>query len=369
VAKKAFWIVLGLAAAAGILGWSTGFLKRSEKDRGEEAATAVVTRRDIGASVRATGIIKPKIGAEVRVGSRASGIVNRLFVRIGDLVRKGDPLAELDATEWEARRDQAAAALETAMTDLRYARIDEKRKQNLAREEYISQADREAAERAAEIAELRIIEAEADLKYFKTQLGFTRIAAPISGVVASVSTQEGETVTAGFATPTFATIIDLGRLEVRAYVDETDIGRIRTGQRGVFTVDTYADVEFEGRVTAIYPKAEIQDNVVNYLVIMEIGDRGDQILRPEMTTSVSIFQETRRGVPAVPRTAVLTESGAKFVFVLDGGRREKRRVRTGWKDEKFVEILEGLREGERVLASVFSPGPDKDSGRDISSGG
>ena len=365
--KKVVWIGLGLAAAAALLGWSTGFFRGSKNDHREEFETAVVTRRDIGASVRATGIIKPKVGAEVRVGSRVSGIVKRLFVRIGDSVRKGDPLAELDATEWEARRDQAAAALETAKTDLRYAQIDEKRKRNLALGEYVSQADREAAEKGAEIAELRRIQAEADLKYIKTQLEFTRIAAPISGVVASVSTQEGETVTAGFATPTFATIIDLGRLEVRAYVDETDIGRIRTGQQGMFTVDTFTDIDFEGRVSAIYPKAEIQDNVVNYLVIMEIDDRRDQILRPEMTTSVSIFQETRRGVPAVPRTAVVTEAGAKFVYILIDGRPEKRSIRTGWKDEKYIEIVEGLHEGEQVLASAFPS--DKESGRNVISGG
>ncbi len=340
-----------MAAAAVFLGLSTGFFKGSDKSRREGSETAAVTRRDIGASVKATGIIKAKIGAEVRAGSRVSGIVKRLFVKIGDSVRKGDPLAELDGKEWEARRDQTAAALETAETELRYARIEEKRKRNLAEGDYVSQAVREAAERAAEVADLRRKEAAADLRYVETQLEFTRIAAPISGVVASVSTQEGETVTAGFATPTFATIIDLDRLEVRAYVDETDIGRIRAGQRSVFTVDTYPDVEFTGRVTAIYPKAEIQDNVVNYLVIIEIDDRRNKTLRPEMTTTVSIFLETHRGVLSVPRSSVMTEQGAKYVTVLNEGRPEKRPVRIGWKNEKDVEILDGLREGERVLVS------------------
>jgi HlyD family secretion protein len=237
----------------------------------------------------------------------------------------------------------------------------------LALSGYVTQADREAAERAAEIADLRRKEAAADLRYVQTQLAFTRIAAPISGVVASVATQAGETVTAGFATPTFASIIDLDRLEVRAYVDETDIGRVRTGQHCVFTVDTYAETEFAGRVIAIYPKAEIQDNVVNYLVIIEIEGRQDKTLRPEMTTTVSISLETHRGVLSVPRTAVLTEQGARYVYILNAGRPEKRRVRTGWKDDKYVEISDGLRDGERVLVSALPAGPE--AGPNGASGG
>jgi multidrug efflux pump subunit AcrA (membrane-fusion protein) len=104
VAKKTIGIGLGLAAAI-IIGWSTGLFKGSAEKRGPDLDTTEVVRRDIGASIRATGIIKAKIGAEVRVGSRASGIVKRLFVKIGDEVRRGDPLAELDGTEWEARRE------------------------------------------------------------------------------------------------------------------------------------------------------------------------------------------------------------------------------------------------------------------------
>ncbi len=95
----------------------------------------------------------------------------------------------------------------------------------------------------------------------------------MAGVVASVSTQEGETVAASFAAPTFVTLLDLARLEVWAYVDETDIGRIHRGQDATFTVDTYGDDEFAGRVTAIYPQAEIRDNVVNYVAVIRFDAR------------------------------------------------------------------------------------------------
>lgn len=112
--------------------------------------------------------------------------------------------------------------------------------------------------------------------------------------MASVSTQEGETVAASFATPTFVTLVDLSRLEVWAYVDETDIGRIKVGQRASFTVDTYGDETFEGSVTAIYPKPEIRDNVVNDVTVVRFDPPCDRILRPEMTTTVRITVDARK---------------------------------------------------------------------------
>jgi macrolide-specific efflux system membrane fusion protein len=167
--------------------------------------------------------------------------------------------------------------------------------------------------------------------------------------VASVSTQEGETVAASFTTPTFVTIIDLDRLELWAYVDETDIGRVEEGQRAVFTVDTYTDTDFEGQVQSIYPDAVIENTVVNYITIIRIGDRHGKILRPEMTAYVTIYLETRDDVLAVPRGAIRRDGGRYVVRVLQDGVVEDREVRVGWRDEDFTEIVEGLTEGETVL--------------------
>ena len=121
------------------------------------------------------------------------------------------------------------------------------------------------------------------------------------------------------------------------------------GQQAFFTVDTYTDTDFEGVVTAIYPKAEIQDNVVNYVTILKITDRQDKILRPEMTTTVSIFLERKTQVLAVPNNSIQREEGQKFVYVLQDGLIQKRPVKVGWKDKKYTEILEGLTEGEEVV--------------------
>ena len=144
------------------------------------------------------------------------------------------------------------------------------------------------AERAHAVAEQQVAAAQAAVDCAQIQLDRAIITAPIGGVVASVATQEGETVSASFSAPTFVTLIDLRRLEVWAYVDETDIGRIEPGQRATFTVDTYGAEEFSGVVTAIYPKAEIRNNVVDYVTVIRFSPKIDRTLRPEMTATIRI---------------------------------------------------------------------------------
>ena len=182
----------------------------------------------------------------------------------------------------------------------------------------------------------------------KVQLSYTIIYAPTSGVIASVSTQEGETVTASLAAPTFVNIIDLNRLEVQVYVDETDIGKIVEGQEATFTVDAYPETDFMGKVTAIYPKAVIQDNVVDYIAIVEISDFKNKILRPEMTAVVTIKLKNRKGVLTVPSRAIIREKGEKYVTVIDGDTQIKKRIKTGWHDKNYTEIIDGLKEGEII---------------------
>src|SRR5262249_6693024 len=198
-------------------------------------------------------------------------------------------------------------------------------------------------------AEKQMTAAQAGVVYAATQLAYARIEAPIAGVVASVSTQEGETVAASFAAPTFMTLLDLSRLEVWAYVDETDIGRIRTGQPARFTVDTYGDQEFEGHVTAVYPKAEIRDNVVNYVTVVRFDPPRDRTLRPEMTTTIRIVREMRKNVLALPIRAVRREGDRLFVVCRRGDAIGRRPVTTGSRDDAYWEIVDGLHEGDEVL--------------------
>jgi RND family efflux transporter MFP subunit len=342
--KRTAWAVTVGVAAIPLVFLGRAAAKRGREEPAVEVAHA--TRRSLGAAVKATGVVKPRVGAEVKVGSRVSGVVARLYVRIGDAVARGQVLAELETRELGARRDQAAAALAAADATLRYQRSDLERRRALHGDLLLSAADLDVAERAHDVAAEQRAEAAASLDYARTQLGYARITAPIAGVVASVATQEGETVAASLAAPTFVTLVDLARLEVWAYVDETDIGRVATGQAARFTVDTYPDHEFEGRVAAVYPQAEIRDNVVDYVAVVTFEAPRERVLRPEMTTSVRIAIETRDGVLAVPRRAVRRDGAGSFVLTARG---ERRPVTLGARDETYAEITSGLREQDEVL--------------------
>ena len=339
--------VLGLVAL-GIVVWRRADVAHSQELL-HGADTVRVTRRNIGTTVKATGVIKPMTGAEVNVGSSVSGVVMRLFVQIGDHVLKGQALAEVDNREFVARRDADAAALRVAQANLEYAQVDLQRKRQLHDAQIISRSDLDLAEKSFSVAQQQRDQAKATLANSTTQLGYTQIIAPISGVVSAVSTQEGETVAASFAAPTFVTLLDLSRLEVWAYVDETDIGRIRMRQSARFTVDTYGDREFSGIVTAIHPKPEIRDNVVDYVVVVRFASQHDFILRPEMTTTVRVDLERHLNVLALPIRAVHRQGGRTFVLCRNAGKTERRPVNTGIRDDSYWEIVGGVNEGDEVL--------------------
>mgnify|MGYP005839460873 CR=1 FL=1 len=346
--KKIYWIIgLLIIIAASFFVWLYIF-KPNDKNE-NKIQTAEVVRRDIGSTVLATGIIKPQVGAEVKVGSRISGVVRKLRANIGDFVKAGQVIAELDNAELQAKLNQNIAALNKAEADYEYAKLNQERQKSLLEQNYISQQQYDLSENAFKIAEAQLKQAQANVEVAKVQLSYTTIYALTSGIIASVSTQEGETVMAGLAAPTFVNIIDLNRLEVQVYVDETDIGKILVGQEVTFTVDTYTETDFKGKVTAIYPKAVIQDNVVNYIVVVEIDDFQDKILRPEMTTTVIIHLETRKDVLTVPSRAIARERGERFVTVIDGDARVKKKIKTGWYDNSYTEVVDGLEEGEIVL--------------------
>jgi RND family efflux transporter MFP subunit len=241
-----------------------------------------------------------------------------------------------------------------------------------AEERYdVSKARVASADKALELAETRYAEdlrrakaevarAASALQSAEVQLSYATITAPIDGVIASVSTEQGETVAAGMQAPTFVTIIDLNRLQVDAYVDEVDIGKVKVAQRAAFTVDAFPTTEFEGKVSAIYPTAVIQDNVVNYDVVVDIETPYQGLLRPEMTASVTIFLEKREGVLAVPAKAVQRERGRSVVYVLTDGRPQPREIKAGWRDGQWIEVASGLQEGETVLLEAPGQEPPKD---------
>jgi len=365
VKKKSRRMILSLIflilAGAGAGWWKYASVKKEAGPAGP--ATAQVIRRDFSSTVLATGAVKSRVGSEVKVGARISGKVIRLFANIGDHIKQGQVIAELEKDDLTAKVERNRADLAVAeakigdvQARLKLSEVQYQRQKKLIADNFTSQdaVDTAAKELTVNQAGLRLAQrqvesARAAVKESRASLAYATITAPISGVVASVSTQEGETVTAGLNAPVFVTIIDLTRLQVDAFVDEVDIGKVRVGQKAVFTVDSFPAREFEGKVIAVYPKAVIQENVVNYDTVIDITSSFEGLLKPDMTASVTILLEARPGVLALPAEAVKREKGKTLVYVLVNGRSEPREVKTGWKDGSWMEIAGGLQEGETVL--------------------
>ncbi len=361
-----------------------------------------VQRQDIHRKVLATGSVTLKTGAEVKIGARISGKVKELRVQIGDFVKEGDRIAviehedllarvarfkaDLRAEEAKLAKTREEGPLEVnkdkaeleeqhvqhAMAGKMYKRnlelskkgfvsttvVDEwqekvevlRAKIRLAEEELKLQEAR--LQNDIRLAEAMVEKARANLKEEETRLTYAKIDAPISGVVAFISTQEGETVVASLNAPTFVTLIDLLKLEVTVFVDETDIGQIKVGQKARFTVDAYSDKFFEGVVRDIHPKAVIKDNVVNYEVILEIDPENIALLRPEMTANVVITTGTRKDVLTIPKEAMKRKGKKTFAVVNAGGQLIEKPIETGWREEGRVEIVSGLEEGDPVGVPV-----------------
>jgi len=310
--------------------------------------TVRVARDTIRHEVIATGVVRPTVGAEVKVGSRISGTVVRLPVEIGQVVEEGELLAELDATALQTSFDEARADVELARRRVDLASSTLERRRRLAEGGLVSSEDLEIVNSNLAIEQRRLEASEARLRASDIVRGYARISAPISGVISDISTRRGETVAAGLSAPTFVTIVDLDRLEVLAYVDETDIGRVTPGQSATFTVDTYPDQRFDATVTAIQPAAQLQGSVVNYLVRLKLNKHVGFALRPEMTAHVRILVEKREGALLVPRTAIQVRNARTYVVVDEAGKRVEKEVRIGWRSENDAEILDGIGEGDVI---------------------
>ena len=346
-----WWITsaITLAAVTTAYAWSN----EKTQDKPQDYKTTTIQLGSLVESVTATGVIRPVVGAEIDVGSRISGTVLSLPVNVGDRVVEGQLLAQLDATSLEAAADEQRAEMAIALPRVKLARSLLERRQQLATRNLTSRSDIEIAETELAVAEAQMAASRARFQSAKILLSYTQIRAPISGVVAEVSTREGETIAANFAAPTFVTILDLDQLEVLAYVDETDIGQIKVDQEATFTVDTYPNEEFKARVNAIQPRAEMQGAVVNYVVRLNFTPIEGFILRPEMTAHVRVTIAQREGVLKIPRNTLKRKNGQQMVLVSKQGQWVEQNVLTGWRSERQVEILSGVGVGA-VLA--INPG-------------
>jgi multidrug efflux pump subunit AcrA (membrane-fusion protein) len=386
-----------LLVFTGILaGGYYGYKKYTAKPEIEILETARVEVGDIREVLVETGIIKPQVGAQVKIGARATGEIMEMRVKVGDHVEKGELIALIDDREIVKAIEQTKASIESARQTLvqvketypdrireakanyEYNKIRYEREKELIKYEYTTQDSVDLAKSQFEASEanlkllqdeydtqLKIAQAnlealEAQLKQQNIRLGYTRIYTPINGVVSEVTAQEGETVVTGLQVANLVTVLDPTLLEMWIYVDETDIGRVRIGQPLEYYVDTYPNKVFNGVINKIYPQPVVKDNITYYLAIVNISSEDAAFLKPEMTSYVRVVIDEKRDVLVVPNAAVKFEEGRQIAYKVIGPKKvEKVWLNTGIRGEEKTEILSGLSAGDEVATKLILPAPGK----------
>jgi HlyD family secretion protein len=275
--------------------------------------------------------------------------VEQLNVEVGSKVQAGDVIARIDARGLEARLAQARADIAVSNQEVRRAEVNLARARELDAKKLVARSEVEDRQLDLDTARARQDKARKDAAVVETDLRYAVIRSPISGTVAAVTTQEGETVAAAFSTPTFATVIEDGALELIAMVDETDIGNVAVGSPVMFTVEAYPSQEFSGTVARIAPKGTIISGVVNFEVMVQIT-APTTVLKPDMTANVSITT-ARREALVVPASALVREGGDRFVWVQTEKGPERRAVTVGTRDARYTEIRSGVAPTDRVLVT------------------
>lgn len=332
--------------------------------------TASVARVDIHNSVTATGTVEPV--TLVEVGTQVSGIIDKLYVDYNDHVKAGQLIAEMDKVTLESELEQAEAQLSSSKTEYEYREKEYLRTKKLYEKELVSDAEYDEAKYLYETARNAYEQNQASITGVRRNLGYATITSPIDGVVISRAVEEGQTVAAGFETPTLFTIAnDLRDMQVVADVDEADIGYVAEGQRVEFTVDAYPDDIFTGNVRQVRLEATTESSVVTYEVVISAANP-ELKLKPGLTANVTIYTLDRQNVCAVPSKALrfapdpglisklgLSISGVPAgaaasgtVWVLDGQTLRPTAVSTGASDGDMTEILSGLHEGEQVVLGL-----------------
>ncbi len=337
--------------------------------------TAKVGRHSMSNAVTATGTVEPV--TQVEVGTQVSGIVDKIYVDYNSVVEKGQLIAEMDKVTLQAELESQEAQLANAKAEYEYREKNYRRNKILYEEKLISDTDFETAEYEYLKAKSTYEKSLADIVKVRRNLGYAVITSPIDGVVISREVEEGQTVAAGFETPTLFTIAkDLTEMQVIADVDEADIGQIREGQRVTFEVDAYRNDVFEGKVTQVRLEATVESNVVTYEVVVS-APNPDLKLKPGLTATITIYTLEKENVLTIPPKAlkfvpdralaeadgftlqpVTVENTAlqKTVWVRNGQHLQEKEIQTGTSTASHLEITGGLTEGDEVLLGMEMPG-------------
>lgn len=296
--KKSAWAVVGVVAAA--------LLVFGIVTRGDAAATSyrfvTVTRGDVESVVTATGALEAT--ETVDIGTQVSGQIADLRVDFNDQVVAGQLLALIDPTILEQEVRSSEASLARSRAELEQAERSLERSHALHDQQVVTDSEHDAAQYGYDVARAAYESAEIAVERARRNLEYTEIRATIDGVVVERNVDVGQTVAASLSAPVLFTVAeDLGKMDILASVDESDIGLIREGQEARFTVQAYPDRQFSGSVRQVRLQSNTSENVVSYSVVIAV-DNVDGTLLPGMTATVEFLVERAQDVLMVPNTAL-----------------------------------------------------------------
>lgn len=384
------WLLLAvlLWAAAGMR-W---VLSRSS-DQGEQYVMARIERGDIEESVSAVGILHPL--QYVDVGTQVTGQVKTVHVQVGDAVKQGELVAEIDPTLFQSRVEAAKATLETLRAQLterqaqqRLAKLQHARNKRLFAADAASEEALQQSAAAMEVSASQVSALQAQIQHTQAQLSgeeanlrYTKIYAPMTGTVVSLTARQGQTLVASQQAPTILRIANLKTMTVWAQVSEADEPKIRVGMPVYFNTLGQRQRRWRGTVRQILPTPETVNNVILYNVLFDV-DNHDQALKVQMSTQVYFVLAKAESALVVPTSALelvagkarhepkptAAEKGAKqpkerrfAVRLLTDGGVETRSVTVGIMNRASAQVLSGLAEGETVI--VGAPAAHDDAGK------
>ncbi len=338
--------------------------------------TEKVQRQNIQKVVNAAGEVRAI--QLVTVGAQVSGKIETLYVTVGQVVKKGDLIAEIDSTTQQnevdinkAKLNSYEAQLAAAKVSLEIAEKKYKRTQALRKQNAASAEDLEDAEDAYETAKSKVTELDSTIKETEislstaeTNLGYTKITAPLDGTIVSVPVKQGQTINAAMDTPTIVQIADLSQMEILIEISEGDISNIKPGVKVTYSILGDLNNIYETTLKSIDPGLTLLTNneytevvgsdeaIYYYGRLVVPNDRG--VLRIGMTTQNVIYEDSAEDVLTVPATAIKNEGQGKFVEILTKNGVEKRSVVTGVSDGLNIEVKSGVKEGEEAVLAKMS---------------
>jgi HlyD family secretion protein len=342
--------------------------------------SATVTRGPITQAVTATGTLNPVVN--VQVGSQVSGNIAKLFADFNSQVKAGQVVAQIDPALFQATVTQAEGDLANAQAALELAKVNAKRTQDLFARKTSSQADLDQAMANLHQAEANVKIKQGALDKAKADLDHCTITSPIDGVVISRNVDVGQTVAASLQAPVIFQIAnDLTKMQIDSNVAEADVGVLEVGQDVDFTVDAFPMRTFHGKVVQVRNAPITVQNVVTYDTVIGVSNP-DLKLKPGMTANVSIIiahkdnvlqiknaalryrpaeatpgeVRARSPAPGGGRVGAQREqrTSERTVYVLSGGQPQPVQIKTGISDGVATEVIEALKEGDRVITAELA---------------